>query len=89
MDSKFAQKDESLDHDCGDTISDKFIKIYRVSHMYSDDGCGIQMSQATATSFYMLFKHTYGKLFWNLVAMASIFPLSMALRCHSIVVHKY
>ena len=63
MDSKFAQKDESLDHDYGDTISDKFIKIYRVSHIYLDDGCGIQMSQATPTNLSMLFKHTYTKLF--------------------------
>ena len=63
MDSKFAQKDESLDHDYGDTISDKFIKIYRVSHMYLDDGCGIQISQATATNFYLLFKHTYLQTF--------------------------
>ena len=83
MDSKFAQKDESLDHDCGDTISDKFIKIYRVSHMYSDDGCGIQMSQACFLSILM------ANFFENLVAMASIFPLSMALRCHSILVHEY
>ena len=63
MDSKFAQKDESLDHDYGDTISDKFIKIYRVSHIYLDDGCGIQMGQATPTKISVFFKHTYSKHF--------------------------
>ena len=63
MDSKFAQKEESLEHDYGDTISERFIKIYRVSHMYLDDGCSIQMDQAKPTKFSKLFKHKYSKLF--------------------------
>ena len=33
------------------------------SEQFLKSGCGSQMSQATPTKFFMLFKHNYGKLF--------------------------
>ena len=33
--------------------------------MYLDDGCGIQMGQATPIKFSKLFKHNYSKIFWK------------------------
>ena len=56
-------------------------RTYKVSHKslnYFQNGCGIQMSQATPKKVSMVFKHTYAKISENLVAIASTIPLSMA-----------
>ena len=49
-----------------------------------ESGCGIQMSQATPTKFSMLFKHTYGKNFWQFGGHTLTIHLSMAFLCHMI-----
>ena len=53
--------------------------VPKVSGRFFKNGCGIQISQATPTKFFMLFSIIMANFSENLVTIASIFPLSMAL----------